>query len=238
MRNFQYFNITGLTCKSCVKEVLTVLKHNKKISHVEVDLKLGELRVSSTIELSIVELQKNLSPKYKILKKEHKIKTSIDNSFVFKLKQLYPLILVLSYVFLASVLINYNNLSGKGFMLDFMGLFFIVFSFFKLLDLKGFTNSFKMYDPIAKKSIIYRWTYPFIELIIGILFLMRLNIQFALIMTLIVLSVTNFGVIKVLYNKKSIKCACLGTALNLPMTEATLIENSIMIIMSILILSN
>jgi len=235
MKNFQHFNITGMTCESCVKNVLEELKKNNNISKMEVDLRLGEVRVLSSIKLSIVELQKNLSPKYKIFKKE---KTSSDNSFVFKLKQLYPLILVLSYVFLASLFINYNNLNGKEFMLDFMGLFFIVFSFFKLLNLKGFTSSFKMYDPIAKKSIIYRWIYPFIELIIGIFFLMRFNIQFALIVTLIVLCATNFGVIKILHNKKSIKCACLGTVLNLPMTEATLIENSIMIIMSILMLSN
>ena len=40
-------------------------------------------------------------------------------------------------------------------MLDFMGLFFIVFSFFKMLDLKGFSQSFKMYDPLAKRIPVY-----------------------------------------------------------------------------------
>jgi hypothetical protein len=39
-----------------------------------------------------------------------------------------------------------------------------------------------------------------------------------------------------LMDKKSIRCACLGTALKLPMTEATLIENSIMIAMAALML--
>ena len=37
-------------------------------------------------------------------------------------------------------------------------------------------------------------------------------------------------------NKSEIQCACLGTALNLPMTEATLLENGIMIIMSLMLL--
>ena len=37
---------------------------------------------------------------------------------------------------------------------------------------------------------------------------------------------------KVLLKKQSIQCACLGTVLKLPMTEATLIENSIMIVMA------
>ena len=43
---------------------------------------------------------------------------------------------------------------------------------------------------------------------------------------------------KTLLDKKSIRCACLGTALKLPMTEATFIENIIMIAMAISMLTN
>ena len=118
-------------------------------------------------------------------------------------------------------------------MLDFMGLFYIVFSFFKMLDLKGFPDSFRMYDPLAKAVPIYAWIYPFIETILGVLFLMRLYVPFALIATLVVLGITTIGVTRTLLDKKSIQCACLGTALKLPMTEATFIENAIMIVMAI-----
>lgn len=121
-------------------------------------------------------------------------------------------------------------------MLDFMGLFYIVFSFFKLLDLKGFSKSFRMYDPLSKTLPIYAWVYPFIEVVIGLLFLMRIEIPIALILTLVILGITTVGVAKVLLDKKSIQCACLGTALKLPMTKATFIENSIMIIMAIIML--
>ena len=121
-------------------------------------------------------------------------------------------------------------------MLDFMGLFYIVFSFFKMLDLKGFPESFKMYDPLAKRLPIYGWIYPFIETALGVMFLMRFEVNIALIMTLVVLGITTVGVTKTLLDKKSIRCACLGTALKLPMTEATLIENTIMIAMAALML--
>ena len=124
-------------------------------------------------------------------------------------------------------------------MLDFMGLFFIVFSFFKMLDLNGFAQSFKMYDPLAKRIPVYGWIYPFIETTLGLMFLIRYEINVALIITLIVLVVTTIGVTKTLLAKKSIQCACLGTALKLPMTEATLIENTLMLSMSIfLVLSS
>jgi hypothetical protein len=121
-------------------------------------------------------------------------------------------------------------------MLNFMGLFYIVFSFFKMLDLKGFPESFKMYDPLAKLIPAYGWIYPFIETVLGLMFLFRFKIDVALVITLIVLGLTTIGVTKSLLDKKSIQCACLGTALKLPMTKATFIENSIMIVMALIML--
>ena len=121
-------------------------------------------------------------------------------------------------------------------MLRFYGLFYVVFSFFKLLDLKGFPESFKMYDPLAKVIPVYGWVYPFIEVALGVMFLMRIEIPIALIITLIILGITTIGVTKTLVDKKAIQCACLGTALKLPMTKATFIENSIMIVMAIMML--
>ena len=122
-------------------------------------------------------------------------------------------------------------------MLDFMGLFYIVFSFFKFLDLKGFPESFRMYDPLAKVIPIYAWVYPFVEAALGLLFLMRFEIPLALFITLVVLGITTIGVTKVLLDKKSIQCACLGTALKLPMTKATFIENSVMLVMAVMMLT-
>ena len=155
-----------------------------------------------------------------------------------KLQQLKPLLLIIFYITTASVLLHYKDWSWSEFMIDFMGLFYIVFSFFKMLDLKGFPESFKMYDPLAKRVPFYGKVYPFIESILGLMFLMRFEVKIALIITLVVLGVTTIGVTKTLLDKKSIQCACLGTALKLPMTEATFIENTIMIVMAILMLLN
>jgi hypothetical protein len=69
---------------------------------------------------------------------------------------------------------------------------------------------------------------------LGIMFLSRINIILSLALTIGILGITTIGVIKVLYNKENIQCACLGTAIKLPMTIATLIENGIMIVMAII----
>ena len=107
-----------------------------------------------------------------------------------------------------------------------------------MLDLKGFPESFKMYDPLAKRLPIYGKVYPFIETGLGLMLLMRFEVKIALIITLFVLGVTTIGVTKTLLDRKSIRCACLGTVLKLPMTEATFIENVIMIVMAISMLIN
>ena len=95
-----------------------------------------------------------------------------------------------------------------------------------------------MYDPLAKVIPIYGFLYPFIETALGVMFLMRIKIIAALVISLIILIVTTVGVTKTLLSKKTIQCACLGTHLKLPMTEATLIENIIMLSMSIFMILN
>ena len=68
------------------------------------------------------------------------------------------------------------------------------------------------------------------------MFLTRIEVNIALLSTIIILGITSVGVTKTLLNKRTINCACLGTTLKLPMTEATFIENAIMITMAIVLL--
>ena len=228
-----------MTCGGCKASVEKHLLDLKEISEVEITLKNKEVVITMSNPIEASELQKALPSKYKV--------SLIENNFVSKalsnsedekskLQQLKPLILILFYITTASVLLNYQNWDRNEIMLDFMGLFYIVFSFFKLLDLKGFSESFKMYDPLASRISIYGWMYPFIEVVLGLMFLMHFGVKTALVITLIVLGITTIGVAKSLLDKKSIRCACLGTALKLPMTEATFIENAVMIVMAILLL--
>ncbi|MGB1410490.1 MAG: MauE/DoxX family redox-associated membrane protein, partial [Flavobacteriaceae bacterium] len=78
--------------------------------------------------------------------------------------------------------------------------------------------------------------YPFIELTLGLMFLTSFAIDLAVYTTLFILGLTTVGVIDQLRQKNKIVCACLGSVLNLPMTEATLIENLIMIAMAMILI--
>ncbi|MFI1771975.1 heavy-metal-associated domain-containing protein [Thalassobellus citreus] len=231
------YTVTGMTCNGCRTSVEDKLNALEDVVHATVNLEKAEAIIEMTKHISIDVLQKAISDKYTISEKNiFKNQLPIKEEQKSDLQQLFPVFLIFAYIIIASVLLNSKPWDASSFMLDFMGLFYIVFSFFKLLDLKGFPKSFKMYDPLAKVVPVYGWVYPFIEVTLGIMFLMRIEISIALIITLTVLGITTIGVTKALLDKKNIQCACLGTALKLPMTKATFIENSIMLVMAIIML--
>ena len=230
--------ISGMTCEGCKLSVQGKLGSIDGVDNVQVDLAAGEAVIYSKNPISLSLIKETLFPKYSLINEEVvNLDTNGDLTLKeSKIKQLKPLFIILGYIFIASILLNYKNWNLTNAMLDFMGLFYIVFSFFKILDIKGFSISFKMYDPLAKKAPIYAYIYPFIEVLLGVMFLTRYEVNIALAITVIVLGVTTIGVTQTLLNKRAIKCACLGTTLNLPMTEATFIENALMIIMALILL--
>ncbi len=239
----EIYTITGMTCNGCRAGVEKKLNGIPEVKMATVNLEKGEAIIATEKPIKIHDLESVLPEKYTITPKRGHPVIENDSSTVkktgkSKLEQLKPLLLILGYITVASILIHRKDWNVSEMMLDFMGLFYIVFSFFKLLDLKGFPDSFAMYDPLAKKIPIYGRIYPFIEMGLGLLFLLRFEIFIALVVTIIILGITTIGVTKTLLDKKAIQCACLGTALKLPMTEATFIENAIMIVMAVLMLMN
>ena len=116
-------------------------------------------------------------------------------------------------------------------MQNFMASFFLVFSFFKLLNIQGFADSYSTYDIIAKKWKGWGLVYAFIELALGISYLLKFNSLAINAITFIVMTVS-IGVLQSVLNKRKIKCACLGSVLNLPMSTITILEDALMISMS------
>ena len=235
----QRFKISGMTCENCKNNLLDKLSLFKEINIAKIDLSTGIADLEVTREISLNIINEQLNPKYKAeIFIENINSDNATESSESKLKQLFPLFLIFGYLIAATFYLQKELLTIEGYMYDFMGLFFIIFSFFKFLDYNGFSRSFAQYDPLAKRSLLYAKIYPFLETVLGILFLMRWNLNIALWVTLVVLSMTTFGVLLSLLKKDEISCACLGSVLKLPMSEVTLIENIIMLIMCVSMLIN
>jgi copper chaperone CopZ len=233
MKNIIELKISGMTCNGCVASVTKYFQNISDVENADVSLESNSVTITSSNPISIKVLQKSLPEKYTLSESIKTQPVELPNETESDLKQLFPLFLIFFYIISATLLINWSNLNVSDFMYDFMGLFYIVFSFFKFLDYKNFPDSFALYDPLAKVIPAYGWSYTFIETVLGLLFILKMELQFALYATVVILGITTVGVTKALLNKNAIQCACLGTALKLPMTKATFIENSIMLFMAI-----
>lgn len=227
----QTFYIDGITCMSCVATLTEHYSAYEGVAEVSIDKESGRVELEASRKLSDSELMNQLPSKYSLRATHAEVKASPQAPAVSKFRQLFPLYLIGAYLFAAMGVSWYQDGIASA-MLDFMGLFYLVFSFFKFLDYKGFPPSFAMYDPIAKAIPGYGYAYPFIELLLGIGFLLRVEVTQLLYVTIGILGATTIGVVRSLLNKRAIQCACLGTALKLPMTEATFIENAVMLAMA------
>ena len=149
-------------------------------------------------------------------------------------ESLYPLFLIVGFIAGVTLLVAYgtNVWALESVMRHFMTGFFLVFSFFKLLDPPGFVSAYRGYDLIAKKVPVWGWVYPLVELGLGVAYLLAWMPLAINIVTLVLMLIGAAGVLNALLNKRAIRCACLGTALNLPMTKVTLVEDLTMAVMA------
>ncbi len=236
------YSVKGMTCGGCMNRVKATLTPLAEI--VEVTLEPPQVVLKSPT-VGLVGLNAALAKvgHYEL----HPIIVSVTESLTNRsitlqipaekvnwLSTYKPLLLVFFYILLVTLALEFT--SGEfllhRFMPNFMAGFFLVFSFFKLLDLSGFASSYAMYDLLAKRIYNYGFVYPFIELSLGVAYLINFNLVFTNTITLIVMSFSSIGVILAVIKKQKIKCACLGTGFNLPMTTVTIIEDLLMVAMA------
>ncbi|MBP9791641.1 MAG: hypothetical protein KBC27_00295 [Rickettsiales bacterium] len=135
-----------------------------------------------------------------------------------------PLIVILIFCVLLPI-IQFNPIDHVEFMYCFMGYFFIFLSMFKFFDLKGFVGGFSTYDLITMRVRGYGYAYPVIEFLLGASYLSQFHITLVNVITVIIMLIGGIGVLKTIVSGHKVKCACLGTALNVPLSTVSLLEN-------------
>ena len=230
------YTINGMTCEGCVAKVTYLLEQHSNISLAEIELKNNTATLTVEKEIAIDELRRlfEAHPKYTIAfsnSNEDK-----QNKRVFTTYK--PLLLIFLFIASTTSIVSIDNgkIDVMLWMRYFMAGFFIVFSFFKFLNLTGFAESYAMYDILAKRVKIYGLVYPFIELILGAAYLTGFEPTITYIATICIMGFSSIGVIQSVLDKKKIRCACLGAVFNLPMSMVTIIENLIMVLMALIML--
>ena len=238
------YTIEGMTCQSCVKTITEKVLKIPGVSEVQVSLTEKSVKILSQTAVGL-DLVKNAlieSPKYTVSEFKIKSKTDTKSTATVQtaekkdslLKTYKPLITVFAFVLFISLAhqLSLGHFNSALFMNHLMAGFFIGLSFFKFLDLKAFAESFSSYDPIAQRWLNYGYYYAFIELILGLLFISGKFLVLANVTTIFILTFTTYGVYKRLQSKSKFQCACLGTTFNLPLSNVTIAENVVMILMA------
>ena len=143
------------------------------------------------------------------------------------------------FIFLAISALGPSTIAGfdiSEWMRWFMGGFFIIFGSFKLIGYEMFIMMFPSYDLLAKKYKIYSWVYPFIEVFLGVLFVLNLLDTFRDITTVLIMGIGSFGILRAIKQQGTIQCACLGNIIRLPLSTVTLVEDGLMLAMALMLL--
>ncbi len=146
-----------------------------------------------------------------------------------------PLFIIIGLILLVTCVLSFGTTFSNA-MRIFMAGFFLVFSGFKLLDIKGFASGYSTYDILAKKVYTYGYIYPFIELALGLVYAVNYITPQITIFTFLLMTFSGIGVLIKLLKHEKFQCACLGTFLKVPLTKVTLIEDFGMAAMALVML--
>ena len=228
------YHITGMTCGSCVAKVKSQLLLLGDVTEANVQLTAPQASISMQQHIPLATLQNAVGKAghYTISEADASMQHNSDADGRRTWLATYkPILLIGAFITGITLLIEGVNggFSWHNWMPNFMAAFFFVFSFFKMLDLKGFSESYATYDIIARKWMGWGYVYAFIELLLGIAFLTRFNPLLTNAVTFVVMTISIIGVLQSVLNKRKIKCACLGAVFNLPMSTVTIVEDALMI---------
>lgn len=152
-----------------------------------------------------------------------------------------PLIVVVGLITLVTTTLSLKDFYLNQFLIQktisyFMIGFFLTFSGFKLVDLKGFAEGYSTYDLLAQRWFNYGYIYPFIELFFGLAMILNGDPIWLLIAEIIVMAFSGIGVAIKLLKREKFQCACLGTFLKVPLTKVTLVEDFGMAVLALILL--
>ncbi|MBL7939896.1 MAG: heavy-metal-associated domain-containing protein [Flavobacteriales bacterium] len=238
LTDLRTYRVSGMTCSSCARTVQGALEKNRDVVRAFVDHATGRAELELRMPVPFPVLQRLLSGTNYDLHEDRPMDitagTEPKEEKLSWLATYKPLLLVVAFITGISMLAAYRDgvFHAHDAMRYFMAGFFLGFSFFKFLDLRGFADSYAGYDLLARQWRGYGSVYPFIELGLGLAYLVDAAPFITNVVTVVVMGFSLVGVVRAVLNKQSIRCACLGTGFNLPMSTVTIVEDLVMVVMA------
>jgi copper chaperone CopZ len=229
-----------MTCGSCLSKVREALLGVSGITRAEVSLLPPQAIVSMTSHVNTSALAKAVAGAghFTLSEADHGMAHVAEVPAQEERASFKPIYLLFAYIAGAATLVElvHGGFEPMRWMGAFMAAFFITFSFFKMLDVRGFAEGYSTYDIVAKHVPAYGLAYPFIELALGIAYVLAPLSPITNATALIVMAVSSVGVTQSVLRNSPFQCACLGTIFKLPLSRITLVEDLLMVVMSVVML--
>ena len=224
-------------CGSCVARISSQVKQHPHVETVTVDLAAGqmEVRADTSVSDQAIEALVAAAGDYTATPyASEPVPPSTPDERPRGFWTTYrPLLVLVALLGLVPAVALGDGITVHAWMRWFMAGFFLSFSYFKLLDVKAFADAYRMYDWIAKAVPAWGLAYPLVELGLGLAYAADWAPTATNWITLVLMLVGAGGVIQSNLQKKSIRCACLGTVFNLPMSTVTIVEDLSMAAMAV-----
>ncbi|MBA3660950.1 MAG: heavy-metal-associated domain-containing protein [Gammaproteobacteria bacterium] len=237
------YSIEGIHCPSCIHKISSVLSPHVNIIEITLNPPLLKIEAERPPNLDALNAHLALIGNYKLqARPTHHLSNSKSLSMADPEPQgwrvYYPIFLIMSYIIGVAGINNFHagEINWQSLMNQFMAGFFLIFSAFKFLDIRGFAEGYATYDLLAQRWHTYGYIYPFLELVLGILYLTQELPTLTQFATIVIMGFSSLGVINSLLKKQKIHCACLGTLLKVPLSSITLIEDLTMVILAVVAL--
>ena len=246
----QAFALTGLHCNACIGRVtksleplasgvtVTLNPMQVVLKDATADFETLKNAVAGAGNYVLVPNQVSNTPLAQSTRARAAPETIVNDSLSASWLATYsPLLLIVAYILGGSLVLQTGmgglaSITAMDTMRYFMAGFFLVFSFFKLLDIKAFADAYAGYDVLAKRWRGWALVYPFVELALGIAYLAHFSPVLTHWVTIVVMGFSAIGVIRAVASKTQIQCACLGTVFKLPMSTVTIVEDVGMVLMA------
>lgn len=106
----------------------------------------------------------------------------------------------------------------------------------KFFDLRGFVDGFQKYDLLGSGFRPYGYVYPLIEFGLGLAYPAQWQPAVVSAITAAVMLVSGLGVVRALRRRLDVRCACMGSVLNVPLIVVAAVENGVMAAMAVALL--
>ena len=228
------FSIRGISCASCIQKISTVLTNELSATNIKFSKNNSIIEFEIVLPTDVKQLNISLATigNYSVSELSEDNTQAVPTNHEDK-PSYKPIYMIFAYLVLVNLVISANNMQLGSFMANFMASFFLVFSFFKLLDLEGFAGGYSSYDLIAKKFYRYGYIYPFIELGFGFGYLIFPQYLYFNLVVFVLMLISSIGVINAKFSKQKFYCACVGTFLKVPLGSIAIIEDLLMTIMAL-----